>query len=105
FGFFLWGQILSSIDDDRDVPDLRLDTLHQLKAVHVGQPEIEHHAIELLAAQAFHRFVGRTDGDCLNVAVPDELDHALLCDFVVFTNEQALDFAAGKALEYSTDFA
>ena len=49
--------------------------------------------------------MGSADGDCLNVAVADELDHALLCDLVIFDNEQTLDVAADKAFEFPKDLA
>ena len=45
------------------------------------------------------------DGDRFNIAVADELDHALLCHFVVFDNEQALDAAADKAFEFAEDLS
>ena len=35
-GFLFRSQILSSVDDDRNVPDLRLDAVHQFETVHIG---------------------------------------------------------------------
>src|SRR5262245_40442085 len=45
------------------------------------------------------------DGDRLNVALANKLHHALLCDFIVLDNEQALDIAVDEVFEFSEDFA
>ena len=49
-GLLLPGQLLAGVDDDRQLAQVGFvaDPLDQLEAGHVGQPEVEHHAVERL---------------------------------------------------------
>ena len=104
-GFLFKAEVLSCVNDDRNVAKLRLDLLHQVESVHIGQAQVEHDAVVMFAAQLGHRFFARADGNCLNVTLSDQFLDALLRDRIVFDNQQALDAALNEAFDPSERIA
>ena len=87
--FFFPRQFLSGVDDDRKVitSKIRLQLLDQLEAGHVGQFQIQHHAVKSLVLQNVQCFL--TGGHCrgFNIAIPDQLNHAHALNVVVLNHQ------------------
>ena len=92
-GLFPLGQLLAGVDDGGELaqPDLALDPGDELEAGHVGQAQVEHHAVERLPLQRLERIGAGGDRGGLHVAVADQLGDALLLRLVVLDHQQALD--------------
>ena len=97
----LGGQILAGEDDHGHVRQGRLGVhfLQQLEASHVGQPQVEHHAVEGLVEHRLQRLVAGGDGHHLDVFIAEQLDDGLPLDVVVLDDQQPLGARGGEVLD------
>ena len=95
------GQVPPGVDDDPEVlrVDVALDRLQQLEAAHVGQVQVEHHAVERLALQRLEGLGRGADGRDPDVAVAERGDDAGPLDLVVLDDQQLPDPAIEEALD------
>ena len=98
-GLLLLRQLLAGVDDHRDLrqPRVLLHLLEQVEAAHVGEPEIEDQAVEVLRVERRERFRAGRDRRALHVPVADQLDDALALDVVVLDDQQVADLAVDEA--------
>ena len=87
------GELLAGVDDGRKLPepDLALDAGDELEARHVGQAEVEHHAVVAPGLQRLERGFAAANGSGLHVAGADELHDAPPSRLVVLHHQQPLD--------------
>ncbi len=99
--FFLGVQFLAGEDHDRHVAQRRfgLHFFQQRIAAHVGQPQIQHAAVERLVQQLLERFPARAGGFHFDVVVAQQFHHAVALDFVVFHDEQPFGARTGELLD------
>jgi hypothetical protein len=84
-------ELLARVDDDRQILDggVVLDALEQREAAHVGEPQIEHHAVEAPLGDLLQGRLGGGDRRDLDVLAPaHQLDDAAALHLVVFDHEQ-----------------
>ena len=84
------GEILAGEDDHGDIRQSRLgmDFLQQFEAGHVGQSQVEHHAVERLVEHRLQRLAAGGDGHRLDVFVAQQFDDGLPLDVVVLDDQQ-----------------
>ena len=76
--------------------EIGLQFLDQLEAAHVGQSQIEHHAIESLVLESAQRFLTGGDGRGVNVAVANQFHHAHALHVVVLDHQQFANATFGE---------
>ena len=64
------------------------DRLDQLQAAHVGQPQVEDHAVEPTGLEGVEGLPGRAHGGAADVAVADQFQDALALRRVILDDEQ-----------------
>ncbi len=94
-------QILTGEDDHWHVGELRLRVhlREQLEPRHVGQTQVEHDAVERLAAQRIERFAASPYCNDLDVIVSEQLDDRLALDLAILDHQQPLRARGGEGLD------
>src|SRR5262245_10663167 len=89
FGFFASAKLFSGVDNDWQLleTDLGLDPFDEFKATHIGQDEIQDHAVEALFSQRFKSLDAAADCAGHNVSVANQFNDAVTLDFIVFDHE------------------
>ena len=94
------GEVPGAVHHDRGGNARRLlDLRDQFEAGHVGQVEIEHHAVELLEVECAQRLGTSRDRGHLDVAVADQIHHHRADGRIVLDHEQVLDRATDEAVQ------
>src|SRR4030095_9107576 len=105
FRLFSQVEIFSGVDDDRNIADFRLNSLHQVESIHIGKSEIQHDAVETLVTKCAQGLFGCTDCDRLDVSVTDEFNDALLSGLVVLDYQQTLHAPLNEVFDIANRFA
>ena len=95
-GIFLRGKILAGEDDDRQLISgsrSLLKLLQKLESGHVGQPQVEHHAVVALLLDRGQRFAAGGDNVDIDVVVAQQRPDTELLRRIIFDDQEAL--AAG----------
>ncbi len=69
---------------------LGVHLLQQVEARHVGQAQVQHHAVEGLVGQCRQRLAAGAGRHDVDVVVAQQLDNGLLLDLVVLDHQQSL---------------
>ena len=95
------GEVPPRVDDDPEVlrVDVPLDRLQELEAVHVGQVQVEHHAVERPGPQGLEGLGGRPDGGDADVGVADRGGDVAALDLVVLHDQQLPDPALQETFD------
>ena len=91
-GILLRRQLAAGEHHHRQIGQRRVvaDLFEQLEAGHVGQPQIEHDAIDLLPAQRRERLGAGAGGDDVDVVMAEQLGDPELFGRIVLDDQQAL---------------
>ena len=93
-------QILARIDDDRKILEAKffLQPFEQLKSGHIGQTEIDHHAVEVMRTQFGQSFLPRGHGYSLHITITDQINDRLAINLVIFDDKQSFTFRSRNSL-------
>jgi hypothetical protein len=94
-------QLAAGVDHHRDVghPELVLHPIDELEAGHVGQSEVQDHAVEAPLRQDLQGLFTRADGHDLDVVIADQLHDGVPLLLVVLDHQERLVLPLQEALD------